>query len=324
MEVPSDIYNLPGEFSGSREEYLALKEGAGFLPLSCLEQSKITGGDRTRFLHSMLAQDIKSLKPFQAAFSSATDNKGKMVSHLIAMNLDDCFLLLCAPGTGERLKIHLNKHIISDDVVVERTEESPFAEAFLLLGAKAGERAASLNIEDRNLFHLKNSLGDLFLIIRYAGDAGGEPHKLEDDLSKIAVKTGFRAFDRFRIESGFPLFGIDIGTETVPVEAGLSCSYSLTKGCFLGQEAIAMMTHRGHPAKKLVKLALEDKEFDIQRGHPVFCGEEEAGYITSGVFSPETRAVTMLGFIRWRFLDGELSVKLEEGIFKIKRLNMTK
>ena len=57
-----------------------------------------------------------------------------------------------------------------------------------------------------------------------------------------------------------PLFGRDMDEETIPLEAGIeSRAISFTKGCYVGQEVIIRVLHRGHGrvARKLVGLVFE-------------------------------------------------------------------
>ena len=50
-----------------------------------------------------------------------------------------------------------------------------------------------------------------------------------------------------RIESGRPRFGIDMDTDTIPLEAGLDDrAISRSKGCYVGQEVIVRVIDRGH------------------------------------------------------------------------------
>ena len=54
------------------------------------------------------------------------------------------------------------------------------------------------------------------------------------------------AWDTLRIEAGLPLFGVDMDTETIPLEAGIETrAISQTKGCYVGQEVIIRVLHRG-------------------------------------------------------------------------------
>ena len=63
--------------------------------------------------------------------------------------------------------------------------------------------------------------------------------------------------EALRIEAGVPQFHRDMDEETIPLEAGIeSRAISLTKGCYVGQEVIIRVLHRGHGrvARKLVGL----------------------------------------------------------------------
>ena len=54
------------------------------------------------------------------------------------------------------------------------------------------------------------------------------------------------AWDTLRIEAGLPLFGVDMDTDTIPLEAGIEDrAISQTKGCYVGQEVVIRVLHRG-------------------------------------------------------------------------------
>ena len=62
------------------------------------------------------------------------------------------------------------------------------------------------------------------------------------------------------IEGGRPLFRRDMNEDTIPLEAGIEDrAISLTKGCYVGQEIIIRVLHRGHGrvARKLVGSTLD-------------------------------------------------------------------
>ena len=60
-----------------------------------------------------------------------------------------------------------------------------------------------------------------------------------------------------RIESGRPRFGVDMSEDNFPGELGLEeRAVSFTKGCYVGQEPVARMHHRGHPNRHLRGLTL--------------------------------------------------------------------
>jgi folate-binding protein YgfZ len=87
-----------------------------------------------------------------------------------------------------------------------------------------------------------------------------------------------------RIESGRPLLGTDMSEDNFPGEAGIvERAVSFTKGCYVGQEPVARMFHRGHPNRHLRGLRLSEP---AATGTPLFAGDREVGHVTSVSVSP--------------------------------------
>src|SRR6185503_6664719 len=66
--------------------------------------------------------------------------------------------------------------------------------------------------------------------------------------------------DALRIEAGVPRFHRDMDENTIPLEANIeSRAISFTKGCYIGQEVVIRVLHRGHGrvARKLVGLLVD-------------------------------------------------------------------
>lgn len=61
-------------------------------------------------------------------------------------------------------------------------------------------------------------------------------------------------FDARRIAAGLPWFGVDMDATTLPLEARQRGAISLTKGCYMGQETVSRMVHRGHVNRALARL----------------------------------------------------------------------
>ena len=93
--------------------------------------------------------------------------------------------------------------------------------------------------------------------------------------------------------------------ETIPLEAGIEArAISLTKGCYVGQEVIIRVLHRGHGrvAKKLVGLTI-DGDAVPARGSIVKSGEKEIGEITSSVRSIALSRSIALAYLQRDFLE---------------------
>jgi folate-binding protein YgfZ len=107
-----------------------------------------------------------------------------------------------------------------------------------------------------------------------------------------------------RIEAGVPLFGRDMDQETIPLEAGIeSRAISFSKGCYVGQEVIIRVLHRGHGrvARKLVGLTLDGDEIPAP-GAAVRSGDREIGSVTSSTPSPAKHRPIALAYLHRDFL----------------------
>jgi folate-binding protein YgfZ len=105
-----------------------------------------------------------------------------------------------------------------------------------------------------------------------------------------------------RIEAGYPLFGIDMTESTIPLEAGIEQrAISFTKGCYVGQEVIIRVLHRGggRVAKKLVALRIEGAV--PAHGATLRAGEREVGHVTSAADSPRLGPIA-LGYVHRDFI----------------------
>jgi folate-binding protein YgfZ len=119
-----------------------------------------------------------------------------------------------------------------------------------------------------------------------------------------------------RIEAGIPRFLIDMDTSTIPLEAGIEDrAISLTKGCYVGQEVIIRVLHRGggRVARKLVGLVTLSGT--IRSDDRVHAGDREVGRVTSAVDSPRLGKRIALAYVHREFIEPgtELTVRTSQG-----------
>jgi folate-binding protein YgfZ len=111
------------------------------------------------------------------------------------------------------------------------------------------------------------------------------------------------AVEALRIEAGTPRFGADMTHETIPLEAGIEGrAISMTKGCYVGQEVIVRILHRGHGrvARRLVGLVFEGAEAPPP-GTELTADGRPAGLVTSVAFSPALRRPVALAYVHRDF-----------------------
>jgi folate-binding protein YgfZ len=115
-----------------------------------------------------------------------------------------------------------------------------------------------------------------------------------------AVSASEDTSETLRIEAGRPRFGIDMNTDTIPLEAGLEeRAISFTKGCYVGQEVIIRVMHRGHGrvARRLVMIVLPRGPVPA-RGDKIHLNDRVVGEITSAAASPRLGSPLALGYVQ--------------------------
>ncbi|HZH33974.1 MAG TPA: glycine cleavage T C-terminal barrel domain-containing protein, partial [Pyrinomonadaceae bacterium] len=117
-----------------------------------------------------------------------------------------------------------------------------------------------------------------------------------------AIKIGDEARETLRIEAGIPSYGLDADETTVVLETGLDEAVSFKKGCYVGQEIIARIHFRGHVAKQLTGLILDETAPVAPNDELKSVEGKAAGRITSTVFSPTLGKRIALALVRYEFL----------------------
>jgi folate-binding protein YgfZ len=127
-----------------------------------------------------------------------------------------------------------------------------------------------------------------------------------------ARPVGRAAWDVLRVEAGVVRYGVDVDAATLLLEAPLPESYSLNKGCYLGQEVIARITYRGHVNRKIVGFRFAGARLP-PAGAPILVEGKEVGRITSAVLSPALGVGLALGFLRREHHEPGTRVEVQDG-----------
>jgi folate-binding protein YgfZ len=135
-----------------------------------------------------------------------------------------------------------------------------------------------------------------------------------------AQPIGDDTFEILRVEAGIARFGQDMDETNVVPETNLDDAVSYTKGCYVGQEIIVRIKHRGHPAKKLTRLRFETDQ-QIEPNAVIRSTEnQEIGRVTSAVISPRHGSIG-LGYVRYECLADGTRVVVGDGIDAIVGTN---
>ena len=140
---------------------------------------------------------------------------------------------------------------------------------------------------------------------------------LWDDLCAAgASPCGLVARDALRIEAGRARFGVDFGEDVYPQEARLEDAFSLSKGCYIGQEVVAKIDTYGGLNRLLVGLRI-DHDAPVPHGTRLMQHEEsdwrEVGTTTSWTYSLALGTGLALGYVKRKSSGAGTSLRLADG-----------
>jgi folate-binding protein YgfZ len=262
--------------------YEGMTTGCGGRELSDWSIVALAGEDRAKFLHNMCTNDIVRLNPGEGCEAFFTDVKGKIIAHAFVLALEDCLHLLTVPGQAQRIITHLEHYIIREDVDLD--DVTAGGRWTLVSGTK------SSNVLKSNFQAVPASfLWPECYFVR------ASQCELEDLCS---FHNDESAWETLRIESRFPLFGIDFNSTNLPQEVARDhLAISFKKGCYLGQETIARVDALGHVNQQLCSVKFAQN--DVPRtGTRLLAEEQEVGVVTSACWSPRHSAPLGLTMLR--------------------------
>ena len=308
------------------DDYRALQEGAALGAAAPRGRIAVAGRDRATYLQGLLTNDIVALTPGTGCYSAWLTPQGRMLTDLHVLESGDMILLDVPADLVEGTLQRLDQFLFSEDV--QLADLSAAVRSVSIHGPAAGallERALSgvtglAGWSDHQ--HAKGAFdGAPVSVVRLdqVGVPGYcvylapdvQPALVEALQGAGAVTASPETMEAARLESGYPLFGIDMDTDTIPLEAGIEGrAISLTKGCYVGQEVIIRVLHRGHGrvAKRLVTLLVEGDA--PQRGAVVRSGEKEIGRVTSAAVSPRFGALA-LAYVHRDFVEPGTAVVVD-------------
>jgi folate-binding protein YgfZ len=288
------------------------------------EALRITGEDRTSFLHGMVTQDVNGLAPGAATYTALITVKGAMVADARLLKREADLVLDVEPGHGAKVKEFLEKFLISEDA--ELHEASGELGVLRLLGPRTagllesvlGGPSAPLPL---NATRAVTLAGQPVLLV---GQPALEPHGVDLVVPRGGLEAvwraltgagakplGFRALELLRVEAGVPRYGQDMVDTTIPLEANLTHAISYQKGCYIGQEVIARATFRGQMNRKLAGLLLGETE--AAPGTELKKDGKKVGWLTTVVRSPRQGQRVALGYVHRDSLEPGTVLTLGEG-----------
>jgi glycine cleavage system T protein len=306
---------LPARFADPGLEYQAIRSGIGLIDLSYRGIVELAGKDGTRFLNGMVTNDVKSLKAGAGQYAAMLSVHGKLIADMRIYAIDDRYWLDLHQELVPKVMQAIDRHLVADRVEV-RDRRADFA-LLTLQGPAGAELLAGLGIgkaKDLEEFqHLEATFGGRPVRVVRASETGEEGFVLVTETGDAVEvweallqagrddrlrPVGMEALNTLRIEAGIPWHGIDMDESNFLQEVGLEDrAASFNKGCYIGQETVVRIAHRGHVNWRLVGLVVEGAEVP-KAGTELQHEGRQVGRITSAVHSPALKRPIALGYVR--------------------------
>lgn len=319
----------------SREQYLALRKDAGLVDRSFRGRIRLTGRDRRDYLQGLLTNDIAALTPGTGCYACLLTAQGRMISDMYVTETGDAVLMDLEGGVASKVAAHLEQFVFAEDVVV--SDITAATRQMGVIGPKSAEalRAVFSSTDGEVAFDRMSVLGNC--VVSWKGESITVERRDDfgelgfdlwvstaqgDDVAQAIRDAGVTPVDAevaeiVRVEAGRPIFGKDMTEDTIPLEAGLEDrAISQTKGCYVGQEIIIRVLHRGHGrvAKRLVGLTCDGASDVPATGASIADGDRTVGSVTSAVWSPSLERPIALGYVHRDFVEPGTAVAIAEGI----------
>ena len=299
-------------------EYRVLRNGAGFVWLEGRGLLAVAGYDRADFLQGLLSNDVVALSPGGGCYAACLTPQGRMTADMYVFAERDRLLLDVDGSVAARLRERFDDLVFTEDVRIENLTAAWVAYGVHGPGARevtvalTGARACPLAICEHRALDLESGAG----LLARTDDLGIEGYRvMVERPAAEALRRGLEAAgavavepaaaETVRVESGRPVFPVDMDHDTIPLEAGIADrAISFDKGCYVGQEVIVRILHRGQGrvARRLAGLTFERSAAPDaplpSPGAAIFSGDDEVGRVTSVVRSPAVAAVIALGYVR--------------------------
>lgn len=297
--------------------YQEAREAAAFDERHDRGRVRLIGADAKPFLHALVTNDIVSLPPGGAAYAALLTPQGRMITDMDVLVREAGAVYLAVPSDAAApLAARLDRSIFTE--AVEVADVTASTAQFSVTGPRAREaveqamREAGPGAAEGGGIWERDALGLPGLDVIVPADAAAS---VRAAIAARAVPLSPDAREILRVEAGRPEFHVDMTEETIPLEANLlERAISTTKGCYVGQEVIVRVLHRGggRVAKKLVRLRFDG---DVPaRGTPLSAQDKpDAGRVTSAVWSPRANAAIGLGYVHRDLVREGLALAMPDG-----------
>jgi folate-binding protein YgfZ len=233
---------------------------------------KVVGEPARQFLNGLLTTDMGTVSPEQARFAALLTPQGKIIvdCFVIEAPAEDGggFFLDCPRALAMAFTTKLNFYKLRAKVTIE-----DLSSRLGVMAVWGGTGVYEDRTTDYGLSFADPRLSVLGTRIILP------PHLAKEAAQELNVEMAdTAAYEAHRIALGVPRGGVDFAYgDAFPHETDMDqlAGVDFAKGCYVGQEVVSRMEHRGSARTRIVSASYEG--YPPESGTPVLAGEKSIG-----------------------------------------------
>ena len=338
-------------------EYHAIRSSAALIDVSPLYKYAVSGKDAARLLNRVVTRDVERSVAGQVLYTTWCDSDGKVLDDGTIARLDEHALRMTSAEPNLRwlednasgLDVRIED---VSDAIAALAVQGPSSRAVI-------RQLVDCDLSALKYFRITAaSIGSVPVTISrtgYTGDLGYELWFDARDALKVwdalvqagdaygMVPAGMLALDLARIEAGLMLLDVDYVSArkalrqeqtSSPFELDLGWTVNLKKETFVGRAALAREAENA-PAWQFVGVEVEWDALERlyaearlapqlpstawRMSVPIYAGGEQAGYATSGGWSPLLKKYIALAHLRSRWAEPGTPVEMEITVEHVRK-----
>ena len=310
-------WEMPVSYGSSVDEHMRVRQDFGFFDVSHMGELFVSGKQALEFLNYSVTNDVRKISDGDAIYTLMCNESGGVIDDLIIYRISSSEFFLCVNASNtEKDFLHLKDLIQTFDCHVKDVSSE-----YCLIAVQGPNSAKFLDKTLKQKFSKINRmqfckmifLGCESFVARtgYTGEDGFEIflpvevcEKFARDLSSQNLVhiswVGLAARDSLRLEAGYCLHGHEITEEISPIEARLNWAVSLSKNDFVGKESLENQLN-SKDYGQVFHYEVLDRRIP-REGTKINCGDDVAGMILSGGYSPLIKAPIGTAYIEKEYL----------------------
>jgi folate-binding protein YgfZ len=269
---------------------------------------RVAGEDAASFLQGLLTNDVESLTAGEARYAALLTPQGKILFDFLVLRIASesgaAFLIDCPAAQAADLAKRLGFYRLRAKVTIADEsagfavaafwgeEEAVMAGLVPAIHAVPPTQTPGASATAKAWMAGTSPAMTAVAEQRTAGFFFADPRDPRLGVRAILPRAeaaglanaGLDAYEAHRIRLGIPRGGVDFAyADIFPHDANLDLLHGVDfeKGCYVGQEVVSRMRHRGGARKRIVRLTFSGAA--LEQGTPVVAGETSVGALGSSV-----------------------------------------